>query len=161
AGKFGSETEYGFRHALVRDAAYAMLTEADRILGHELAARWLQRMGGSDPIVLDEVAEHEERVASALRDRGDTDPAATHFAAAGLARARIGRVEAGIRGLLAALETCDPERRAPSELAGWIAALAAAAIVVRAAPRIASAAAPALRRIAAIGTEEEGVGSHL
>ena len=35
-------TEFAFRHALVRDAAYAMLTEKDRTLGHRLAAEWLE-----------------------------------------------------------------------------------------------------------------------
>ena len=32
-------------HALVRDAAYAMLTEKDRVLGHRLAAEWLEARG--------------------------------------------------------------------------------------------------------------------
>ncbi len=36
------ETDFAFRHALLRDAAYAMLTEADRGLGHRLAAEWLE-----------------------------------------------------------------------------------------------------------------------
>ena len=35
------EAEYAFRHALVREAAYAMLTDADRALGHRLAGAWL------------------------------------------------------------------------------------------------------------------------
>ena len=37
ASKFPAEDEYLFRHAMVREAAYAMLTEADRKLGHQLA----------------------------------------------------------------------------------------------------------------------------
>jgi tetratricopeptide (TPR) repeat protein len=37
------ETEYVFRHALVREAAYAMLTDEDRKLGHRLAGEWLER----------------------------------------------------------------------------------------------------------------------
>ncbi len=50
---------YAFRHAFVRDAAYAMLTEEDRRLGHRLAAAWLLgREGQVDAVVL---AEHLER----------------------------------------------------------------------------------------------------
>lgn len=44
---------YAFRHALVRDAAYARCTEADRLLGHRLAARWLE---SSEPPTV--IAEH-------------------------------------------------------------------------------------------------------
>ena len=56
--RFRGEAELVFRHATVRDAAYAMLTEADRILGHRLAAGWLERMGDADALGL---AEHHER----------------------------------------------------------------------------------------------------
>ena len=38
-GAFEGQDEYVFRHGLVREAAYAMLTDADRTLGHRLAAR--------------------------------------------------------------------------------------------------------------------------
>ena len=34
---------FRFRHSLVRDASYAMLTESDRVLAHRLAAQWLAR----------------------------------------------------------------------------------------------------------------------
>lgn len=53
-----SEVEYGFRHALVGDAAYATLTDADRRVGHRLAARWLERAGNQEAVVL---AEHFQR----------------------------------------------------------------------------------------------------
>jgi tetratricopeptide (TPR) repeat protein len=53
-----NDAEYAFRHALVREAAYAMLTDADRILGHQLAGEWLDRAGEPDALVL---AEHFER----------------------------------------------------------------------------------------------------
>jgi tetratricopeptide (TPR) repeat protein len=58
AGKFPGEEEFIFRHALVREAAYAMLTEQDRALGHQLAGAWLEEAGERDPVVL---AEHFER----------------------------------------------------------------------------------------------------
>jgi eukaryotic-like serine/threonine-protein kinase len=56
--RFPSEVEFGFRHALVREAAYAMLTPDDRVLGHKLAGEWLEEIGEADPVVL---AEHFER----------------------------------------------------------------------------------------------------
>ena len=41
--RFSGEDEYTFRHALVREAAYAMLTDRDRTVGHRLAGEWLER----------------------------------------------------------------------------------------------------------------------
>ncbi|WP_437646727.1 serine/threonine-protein kinase [Sorangium sp. So ce362] len=52
------EAEYAFRHALVREAAYDMLTDEDRALGHRLAGGWLEAAGEHDASVL---AEHFER----------------------------------------------------------------------------------------------------
>ncbi|HEU4537656.1 MAG TPA: AAA family ATPase, partial [Polyangiaceae bacterium] len=52
------QAELAFRHALVREAAYAMLTDDDRRLGHRLAAEWLEAAGAGEPFVL---AEHFER----------------------------------------------------------------------------------------------------
>lgn len=51
-GRFQGEEEFTFRHALVRDAAYAMLTGQDRTLGHHLAGSWLERVGETDAVVL-------------------------------------------------------------------------------------------------------------
>jgi serine/threonine protein kinase/tetratricopeptide (TPR) repeat protein len=56
--KFPGETEYAFRHGLLRDASYAMLTDADRSTAHRLAAGWLERAGEKDALVL---ANHFER----------------------------------------------------------------------------------------------------
>ncbi|AUX24233.1 protein kinase [Sorangium cellulosum] len=56
--RFAGEEEYAFRHALVRQAAYAMLLDRDRQVGHGLAGAWLERAGEPDPVVL---AEHFER----------------------------------------------------------------------------------------------------
>jgi tetratricopeptide (TPR) repeat protein len=44
--RFPSEVEYAFRHALLREGAYAMLTEVDRKLGHGLAGAWLESVPG-------------------------------------------------------------------------------------------------------------------
>jgi len=56
--RFPGEIEHVFRHALVREAAYAMLTDRDRRLGHRLAAEWLGSRGELDPQLL---ADHHER----------------------------------------------------------------------------------------------------
>jgi tetratricopeptide (TPR) repeat protein len=57
-GRFPDEEEFSFRHALVREAAYAMLTDDDRVLGHRLAGDWLEAAGEGSSMVL---AEHFER----------------------------------------------------------------------------------------------------
>jgi eukaryotic-like serine/threonine-protein kinase len=51
-------TAFTFAHALVREAAYAMLTDEDRQLGHRLAAKWLLEHSAPEAIVL---AEHFRR----------------------------------------------------------------------------------------------------
>jgi len=56
--RFPGEEELAFRHALLREGAYAMLTEKDRALGHRLAGQWLEQHGESDALSL---AEHFER----------------------------------------------------------------------------------------------------
>jgi predicted ATPase len=56
--QFPGEHEYAFRHSLVREGAYATLTDEDRVLGHRLAGEWLERAGAADAMVL---AEHFER----------------------------------------------------------------------------------------------------
>lgn len=47
-----------FAHAVMRDAAYDMLTESDRKLGHQLAARWLESAERSNAMV---TAQHYAR----------------------------------------------------------------------------------------------------
>jgi tetratricopeptide (TPR) repeat protein/tRNA A-37 threonylcarbamoyl transferase component Bud32 len=54
-GRFPGEIELRFRHAIVRDAAYSLLTDDDRTLGHRLAGHWLERKGERDAMTL---AEH-------------------------------------------------------------------------------------------------------
>jgi eukaryotic-like serine/threonine-protein kinase len=53
--RMAREVEYVFRHALIREGAYGMLTEADRVLGHRLAAEWFESAGDAAAVV---VAEH-------------------------------------------------------------------------------------------------------
>ncbi|HEX4516379.1 MAG TPA: tetratricopeptide repeat protein, partial [Polyangiaceae bacterium] len=47
-----------FRHDLVRDAAYAALTDSDRAVGHRIAGEWLSAAGSNDARTL---AEHFDR----------------------------------------------------------------------------------------------------
>lgn len=58
SSRFPGEKEYAFRHSLVREVAYGMLTDADRMLAHQLAGAWLEEAGSTDAVV---VAEHFER----------------------------------------------------------------------------------------------------
>ncbi|MBI3203571.1 MAG: protein kinase [Myxococcales bacterium] len=100
-----SDGELTFRHALVRDAAYAMLTDQDRALGHRLAAEHLEQSGIGDGAIL---AEHFERAglperaapfwaesAKAALDAGDFD-AALARAERGLASGVTGSAAAGL-----------------------------------------------------------------
>jgi serine/threonine protein kinase len=50
-----AQERFKFRHALVRDAAYSLLTKDSRVVLHHLACTYLERAGGADPAVL---AEH-------------------------------------------------------------------------------------------------------
>ncbi|MFT3925399.1 MAG: protein kinase [Myxococcales bacterium] len=66
-----SGEEYGFRHALIRDAAYASLPEAERHKAHRLAAEWLLAQGSGDAALLAshfERAQELDRAAPAYRD---------------------------------------------------------------------------------------------
>ncbi|XYH92758.1 protein kinase domain-containing protein [Sorangium sp. So ce1128] len=67
ASRYPGHEELTFRHALVRDAAYGMLTDGDRAAGHRAAARWLRSVGETDERVL---AEHADRSVEAERAGG-------------------------------------------------------------------------------------------
>ncbi|HEX2571971.1 MAG TPA: AAA family ATPase [Polyangia bacterium] len=53
--RFPGEVQFCFRHTLLRDAAYGLLGDEDRQVGHRLAGEYLEGMGESDPVLL---AEH-------------------------------------------------------------------------------------------------------
>ena len=55
--RFAGDSQYAFRHGLLREAAYAMLTDADRAAGHRIAGEWLEGAGEKDPLTL---ADHFE-----------------------------------------------------------------------------------------------------
>jgi tetratricopeptide (TPR) repeat protein len=56
--RFVGHEEYAFRHALLREAAYASLVPDDRAGAHRAAALWLTEAGECDSVLL---AEHFER----------------------------------------------------------------------------------------------------
>jgi tetratricopeptide (TPR) repeat protein len=62
--RFPGECELAFRHALLREGAYATLTAEDRRLAHRLAGEWLEQRGEADPMVL---GGHLERGGQAAR----------------------------------------------------------------------------------------------
>jgi len=64
SSRFPGRQELNFRQAMVRDAAYEMLTPRDRVAGHRLVAEWLEAAGEPDAMAL---AEHLERGGAALR----------------------------------------------------------------------------------------------
>jgi tetratricopeptide (TPR) repeat protein len=55
--RVAGEREYRFRHAFLREAAYAMLTADDKRAGHHLAGEWLERIGEPNALSL---AQHFE-----------------------------------------------------------------------------------------------------
>ncbi|QRK06469.1 protein kinase [Archangium violaceum] len=56
--RFPGVAEYRFRHALVRDAAYALVPDGHRVVGHQLAGVWLEQVGEHEPM---ELATHYQR----------------------------------------------------------------------------------------------------
>ncbi|WP_224243714.1 serine/threonine-protein kinase [Hyalangium gracile] len=67
SSRFPGETEYRFRHALVRDAAYALVPESHQPGGHQLAGQWLEQRGETDPRVLAEHARLGQQPERAIR----------------------------------------------------------------------------------------------
>jgi tetratricopeptide (TPR) repeat protein len=89
---------YAFRHALFRDAAYALLTGADRALGHRLAAEWLEGAGEGDPAT---IAEHFELGGLPARAARHHLAAAEQAAARFEAQAALDFARRAVRGGLA------------------------------------------------------------
>jgi eukaryotic-like serine/threonine-protein kinase len=100
----GSEGEFAFCHALIREAAYAALTEEDLVLGHRLAGEYLEEAGWPDPMTL---AEHFRMGAEPVHSvRWYREAAEQALRASDLGGA-IARADLGLK----ALATIDPERR--------------------------------------------------
>jgi hypothetical protein len=134
--RFPGEREFAFRHALLREGAYATLTEHDRRLGHRLAGEWLEHHGEADPMVL---AGHFERGRDGMKAGVYYLHAAEQASLAGdvsvaEARAHLGlacggttEVRASLLGLLCEVSYYDPRKVG--------AALPLAEEVMRLAPR--------------------------
>ncbi|NUQ79616.1 MAG: protein kinase, partial [Polyangiaceae bacterium] len=106
--RFSSEKEFMFRHGLVREGAYGMLTSDDRSLGHRLAGEWLESMGVHDAAML---ADHFERGGAIDKARASYRCAMDSATAAGLF------CEAAEIGDRLALLASDPVTRITIELA--------------------------------------------
>lgn len=67
AGLSPDEAEYGIRHSLLREAAYSLLTDEDRRLGHRLCAEFLKQRDPTDHTTLARHFELGGEFQSALR----------------------------------------------------------------------------------------------
>jgi tetratricopeptide (TPR) repeat protein len=117
--RFPGQRELTFRHSLLREGAYATLTEDDKRLGHRLAGDWLERHGEADPMVL---AGHFERGQEGGKAGGYYLHAAEQASLAGdvhsaEARAHLGlacevttEVRASLLGLLCEVSFYDPRK---------------------------------------------------
>jgi hypothetical protein len=107
--RFPAEREYVFRHALLRDAAYAMLTDDDRRNAHALAGTWLESAGEKDAWA---IADHFDRGGESARALPWICRAAELALSSGDLTQAIARAERGkelgaageARGLLLAIE---------------------------------------------------------
>jgi eukaryotic-like serine/threonine-protein kinase len=105
--RFPGEREFRFRHALLREGAYATLTGDDRRLGHKLAGDWLEQHGEADPMVL---AGHFER-------GGDGERAARHYLRAAEQAFHILDLDATMARAALGL-ACAPSQEARTALLG-------------------------------------------
>ncbi|XYH93494.1 hypothetical protein ACMHYB_37340 [Sorangium sp. So ce1128] len=113
--RIAGEVEYQFRHALVREAAYGMLTERDRRVGHALAGDWLDRAGGTDAMAL---AEHFEIGGAPARAADAYLRAAEEALRGGDLGTAVERAERGLR-CGAAGDTAGRLRRVQAEAHVW------------------------------------------
>ena len=93
ASATSGDTDYVFRHTLVREAAYAMLTIEDCTLGHKLAGEWLERQGSADATAM---AEHFRRGGEPARSVRWYLRAAEQALEADELTAAIARAESGV-----------------------------------------------------------------
>jgi tetratricopeptide (TPR) repeat protein len=103
--RFGDEPELTFRHVLVRDTAYSMLTPDDRSLAHRAAAAWLEARGEGEAAVL----------AAHLEAGGDTGRASAHYLRAATQMQGSGELAAS-RDLVARGLACGPSGETRAEL---------------------------------------------
>ena len=80
-GGLGGRSAVGFRHRLIREAAYAMLTRADRAQLHEQHADWLSQLTPPEPAGPARQASHLEQAHEHLLAIGDPGRRAAAVAA--------------------------------------------------------------------------------
>jgi len=107
--RFAGVREYAFRHALLRGAAYATLTDGDRALGHRLAAQWLER-----------VDEDREVIAIHWLEGGERRRAGAAFAAAGEALWSRAQAEAAARCAVRSLLLGDLPAEGPEAISARV-----------------------------------------
>jgi tRNA A-37 threonylcarbamoyl transferase component Bud32/tetratricopeptide (TPR) repeat protein len=92
AGERRGDLLLSFTHALVREAAYAMLTAEDRALGHRLAGDWLEQAGAGDAMALAEHFRRGEEPARAVRwyEQAAAQALAANDLGAAIERAELG-----------------------------------------------------------------------
>jgi tetratricopeptide (TPR) repeat protein len=95
-GDGSSDGEWQFRHALVREAASAMLVDRDRAVGHRLAAEWLESNFATTHVPATVLAEHYERGGLPERAAGWFHIAAEEALEGNDFNAVIARAERGI-----------------------------------------------------------------
>lgn len=120
--RFSPAKQFSFKQDVAREAAYAMLTEADRALGHRLAAAWLERAGEREALVLarhfERGGEHER--AAIAYGRGAHDALASNDLALAVElaeRAYAANHERTHRGLVRAIQAEAHLLRGETELA--------------------------------------------
>ncbi|MDC0742502.1 serine/threonine-protein kinase [Polyangium mundeleinium] len=91
--RLAGEEALAFRHMLLREGAYAMLTDRDRALGHRLAGDWLEAHGEWDPKIL---AEHFDRGGDGARAIPHYERAAQHALGAGDDEAALALAQRGL-----------------------------------------------------------------
>ena len=117
ASSVGNETEYAFRHVLIRDVAYGQIPRAARSTKHERVATWIESLGRPEEQA--EMLAHHYLHALELAEAAGLDTVALRTAAraalrsAGDRAAALYSVETAVRFYDAALELStedDPER---------------------------------------------------
>jgi eukaryotic-like serine/threonine-protein kinase len=111
--RFAGEAELVFRHSLVREAAYAMLTDRDRTHGHRLAGEWLEARLRADPHAAEvdavALAEHFLRGGDLRRSISWYQTAAEQALEGNDLESAIDRAERAIACVRAVGDTGNPE----------------------------------------------------
>jgi class 3 adenylate cyclase len=112
ASSVEGETEYAFRHVLLRDVAYGEIPRRERAVKHERAADWLELMGASEDLA-DMLAHHYSSALSLAGGPDNADAALVAKAREALTRAadraRLLGSSAAAHLYAEAIELCEPD----------------------------------------------------